>query len=240
MDFVDTLTNEKLTLTAGPFEVLRLGDFFTLYKYKEDLREATRLKDKAAFKAALSSILNLQVKSGYDLISLANALLDTVIILNKNVIKAKAAFLKVKPPKQGEKVEVYSWEYDGRQLAIWINDFASVYGWNLEQILNLPVNLAVYLYQEILVNKQINKEWEFNLTELAYPYNDNTKKNEHKPLNRPDWMKQSNEADGVIRVTMLRKDMLPYGVVIDVSGMGILSANEQNPKDIPNKGTFSG
>jgi hypothetical protein len=89
--------------------------------------------------------------------------------------------------------------------------FSSTYGWDEDRIANLDIDTAIGLLQEILITEQLDHEWQFSITELAYPYNETTKKSSFRPLPRPDWMKKI-----IPKVTKIRKDFLPLGNIIGV------------------------
>lgn len=110
-----------------------------------------------------------------------------------------------------------SWDYVGRTFYLWANVLASTYGWTLDYIAELDFNDAIALMQEILVDQQIEKEWQWMLSEIAYPYNAGTKKSEFKALPRPDWMKEKKIITPVKNVKIL-KTMLPVGAVIRMDG----------------------
>jgi len=104
-----------------------------------------------------------------------------------------------------------SWEYEGRTWYLWANIFAKNYGWTLEYIADLDVDEALGLMEEIMVEDQLRREWEWSLNEIAYPYNPATKKTEFKPLPRPQWM---NPPISKPKVMKIPKDMLPIGVIL--------------------------
>lgn len=106
------------------------------------------------------------------------------------------------------------WEYDGRSWYFWFNLFASRYGWNENVIENLDIDSAIGLYQEILIEQQFEKEWEWGLSEMAFPYNKSTKKQEFKALARPKWMLPL--APEFLPVIKIRKDMMPVGNIVDL------------------------
>jgi len=112
--------------------------------------------------------------------------------------------------KGKEKHEEYSWDYDGRTWYVWANALAKNYGWSLEYIANLDPNDAIALMQEIYVDEQIDKEWTWGLSEMAYPYNSTLKKSEFKPLPRPSWMQKVYTVPNV----KIRKDFVPVGNVV--------------------------
>jgi hypothetical protein len=115
-----------------------------------------------------------------------------------------------------EKVEELSWNYNGRMKHYLIHILAKTYGWDDTYIKKLSVETALSYIQEIFVDDQLDKEFVYSLSEVAYPYNKSTKKSEFHPLPRPVWMQK--EIKEVKKIKMLRS-MLPVGNVTDVSGM---------------------
>lgn len=224
MNFVDTLTEKKITLDGVDYDLLHLGDFFKLEILRKKLKDHLNKRDIVEFKNDIEEIVFLQTRNRFKPASFFERLQAAYFVTVSNHFIIDAPIFK--PHKATEIEKIPSWDYEGRTLAIWINAFAETYHWSLFEILNLPLNMAVYLYQEIAVNTQLKREWEYSLTELAYPYNETLKKSEFKPLHRPDWMQDS--PDTLIPVTKIRRDMLPDGVVMDYSGMGTLSRNEQS------------
>jgi hypothetical protein len=103
------------------------------------------------------------------------------------------------------------WEYDERPWYMWANTLASKYSWSLEYIAELDIDDAIGLMQEILVDENLEKEWDWNLSELTYSYDSNTKTSKHAPYPLPQWMLPISEPPAK---TKLRKDMLPMGLVI--------------------------
>ena len=120
-----------------------------------------------------------------------------------NIIKYDFPFLN---SKVKDKKEV--WDYEGRTWYIWAHMLANRYGWNLETIAELDVDDAIALAQEIAVEDQLDKEWRWMTTEIAYQTKDG-----FKPLQRPDWMLYS-KGQQIIPIVKIRKDFMPSGVVI--------------------------
>ena len=108
---------------------------------------------------------------------------------------------KTKPP----------WDYEGRSWYIWANLLAKAYGWELAYIANLDPDDGIALLQEILVDDQVEKEWQWGLSEIAYQYNETTKKSEFKELPRPVWMQK--EIRKPIAQAKIPASMLPVGIV---------------------------
>lgn len=103
------------------------------------------------------------------------------------------------------------WEYDGRTWYVWLHRLAKAYNWTTEYIAELDIDDALALLQEIIIDEQLQKEWEWGMSEIAYPYNQQTKKSEYKPLNRPSWMEEKKEPP---KKTKIPISMLPIGNII--------------------------
>jgi len=105
-----------------------------------------------------------------------------------------------------------AWDYEGRTWYIWSNIFADKYGWDLKTISELDVDDAIALAQEIAVDEQLEREWQWITSEIAYQTKDG-----FKPLERPDWMRY-NKAQREIPILKIRKDLMPSGVIIRYPG----------------------
>ena len=86
------------------------------------------------------------------------------------------------------KRQTLPWEYDGRSEYFWIYVLSKNFGWSIEYIDNLDINDAVALLQEIEVDKHLEKEFVWSMSELAYPLQPDNKTRQYKPLERPVWM----------------------------------------------------
>lgn len=109
-----------------------------------------------------------------------------------------------------------SWDYDGRSWMYWSHLLAHSYGWKLEYIANLEVDTALAHIQEILTEEQLEKEFTWSTTEIAYPYNSTTKVSKFSPLERPYWM---HEKARPVKKFKIAKNLMPVGIVNDISGM---------------------
>lgn len=121
--------------------------------------------------------------------------------------------LAVLRPRNQNLERKVSWDYDGRTFYLWSHLLADSYGWTLDEISELDFNDALALLQEIMVDEQLEKEWQWALSEIAYPYDENTKRNRFHPLHRPDWMKEQITAKP-IKKTKIFKAMMPIGNVV--------------------------
>lgn len=117
-----------------------------------------------------------------------------------------------------EKGKKMPWEYEGRTWYFWLNLFAGQYGWAAQDIGELDLDDAFGLYEEIVVDDQHEKEWEYGLSEMAYVYNTTTKKSHFRPLSKPDWMLLSpDQAKKSVKKIRMPKSALPVGEIINLT-----------------------
>ena len=107
----------------------------------------------------------------------------------------------------------YNWEYFGRTWYFFLHSLSSAYGWSIETVENLDVDDALALIQEILIDEQMDKEFQYSLSEIAYPYDDARKLNVFRPMERPLWMREVVKVLAPKKIK-IRKDMMPMGLVI--------------------------
>lgn len=100
-----------------------------------------------------------------------------------------------------------AWDYSGRTWYIWAYMLTEKTGWSLEYIAELDVDDAIALAQEIAVDKQLQKEWEWSLSEVPYQTKDG-----FKSLPRPDWMNKPKNFE--VKKVKMRKDFMPYGIIM--------------------------
>ncbi len=108
------------------------------------------------------------------------------------------------------------WDYDGRNYYFYVHLLAKKYGWTKEYIDGMEVSDVFSFIQEALTDEQLEREFVYSLSEVAYPYNKSTKKNEYRPLERPSWMWIKAPQ---IKKIKIPKAFMPQGVVQDVGGM---------------------
>lgn len=124
--------------------------------------------------------------------------------------KYNLALLRPQESKQDRKV---SWEYTERTFYLWSHTLAAEYGWTLEYISEMDFNDGLALLQEIIVQEQLDREWEWGLSEMAYEYVEAIKKSKFRPLPRPRWMTEETIIQP-IKKTRILKAMMPVGNVI--------------------------
>lgn len=125
----------------------------------------------------------------------------------------------------GEESKTEPWHYEGRTWHAYSHLLAKAYGWTLKEISQLQVGEALAKIQEILTDEQLDREFLHGLSEIAYPYNKNTKKSEFVPLPRPHWMRPKAKPIPRFKIP---KATLPMGNVVTD---GVLS-DEYMPKPV--------
>lgn len=104
------------------------------------------------------------------------------------------------------------WDYPGRTWYLYAHMLAQAYGWTLEYIAELEIDDALALVQEILTDEQLEKEFQWGMSEIAYPYNEKTKQSRYQPLPRPHWMLPSAKE---IKKVKIPRSMMPQGLILD-------------------------
>lgn len=104
-----------------------------------------------------------------------------------------------------------SWDYPERTWYLWSHILASTYGWTLNYIESLYFNDALALIQEIMVDAQLKKEWDWGLSEIGYQYDESAKISRLRPLPRPSWM---TEISGPPKKVKIPKYLMPVGIVV--------------------------
>lgn len=124
-----------------------------------------------------------------------------------------------------EKFKEEPWNYEGRLWHVYSHILASSYGWSLEYISQLQVSEAIAKIQEIMTEAQLEREFYYGLSEIAYPYDKGSKKSIFKPLERPHWMRPKIQPIPRFKIP---KAVMPMGNVVM---NGVLS-EEYQPKEI--------
>lgn len=192
----------------------KLREWLTLEDYVSDISEAAEAQDIDGFIGSLCSYVSAAV--GIDEV-------ETKFVVD--VINCLEVSLELNRPnpdlpmlwnyEDGKKPSSPVWEYKGRQWYFWLNTLASAYGWKSEYIAELDIDDAFSLFQEITIGEQLRREWDWGLSEIAYPYNSSTKKSEFREYPRPKWMQFSpTQAVQKVKKIKIRKDMIPIGNVV--------------------------
>lgn len=106
-----------------------------------------------------------------------------------------------------------SWDYEGREWYAWLHILSSAYSWKIEYVADLDIDDAIGLVQEIELRDQLEKEWQWGMSEIAYQFNENTKKSEFKPIPRPEWMLPVYDVKEPPKV-LIPMSLMPQGLVL--------------------------
>ena len=203
--------DEEFTITRK-----KLREWLTLEDYISDIAEAAEAQDIDGFIDSLCSYVSAavglpkeDVESAF-VISVINSL---DICIKTNVPNYELPILRngIDPKKP---IVPPVWEYKGRQWYFWLNTLATAYGWSIDYIAELDIDDAYSLYQEIVVDEQLRREWDWGLSEIAYPYDKSTKTNKFKEYPRPRWMRIGALASKPVEKIKIRVDFMPVGNVI--------------------------
>jgi hypothetical protein len=124
-----------------------------------------------------------------------------------------------------EKSKDEPWDYKSRTWHLYSHLLAKAYGWTLEYISCLRVEDALSKIQEIIVEDQLEKEFFYGLSEVAYHYDKSTKTSKFVPMPRPHWMRAQPKPIQRFKIPV---SMMPMGVVI----MDNVLPEEYMPKEI--------
>ena len=194
---------------------LTLRGWASLESIKKDMDSAISKRDYDQYYSVsvrfIEMALSVPTKIDWDTVPWWEFLTvySEVVSLNSPTIKFPILESSIKESKP------LPWEYEGRGWFFWFNLFAKNYGWTENMIEILDIDTAIGLYQEISIDDQFEKEWEWSLSEIAFPYNQSTKKQEYKPLERPEWMLPISPKQ--LPTMKMRKDMMPVGNIVDLS-----------------------
>lgn len=131
------------------------------------------------------------------------------LTLSHNSYRTELALFE--PSKETKKNDTMSWDYEGRALHLYSHLLAKEYGWKLEYIYNLKLTYVLPLLQEILLNEQLDKEFQWTMSERSAYYDDKAKTTKMNPLPRPDWMNKHIDPTKEIKIIKIPKDMMPVG-----------------------------
>lgn len=220
---LDALLSKKVTINKKEYDPVGLVSFFKIEYLRDELTKSLKRNDKKQFLYNFREILQERTKEDFSGNPKEDFILLFEILIN-NKINSDLVFLKPPPKTPDEKPKPKNrWDYEGRFLVQWINLLAKNYGWTVDYIRSLSIDLAVYFIQELYIDEQFDKEWSYSLSELAYKYDPNTKKSNFVPLSRPYWMQENVDAE--IKKIKIPKRLLPYGVTV-VSGIETPNAVE--------------
>jgi hypothetical protein len=133
---------------------------------------------------------------------------------NLNIIPDAENYSLLRNVETSKNKKTVAWDHDDREVLLWIHTIANSYKWSKSEIEELWPEEAIAYIQEILVEEQLNREFLYSLSEIAYPWDKATKKSKFRPMERPLWM----VAGGGRKNDRVLKKMLPVGNVIYPEG----------------------
>ena len=113
-------------------------------------------------------------------------------------------------PTKTTKTEDEAWNYDGRVWHLYVHLIASKYGWSIEYISNLRLSVVLPLIEEILLDEQFTKEFQWAMSERSAYYDEASKSMKANPLTRPEWMHRQVEPKK-LRIVQTPINMMPTG-----------------------------
>jgi len=197
-----------------PVSRLKLRAWLQLEDVRDKLTEAAKIKNRDNVEMYLCEYISIAIPIAVSELRLLNwndiARLFR-LVYNVNLPNTEYPLIKPRPNKNENSED--NFDYPGRSWFMWLHTLARCYGWAIEYVAELEVNDAIALMQEILFSEQMEREWQWGTTELAYPYDSNTKTSKFHPLKRPEWMQMAKKVKEIKTVKML-KSALPVGVVM--------------------------
>jgi hypothetical protein len=185
-------TSSAVTLDGKKYEVTRakLRRWLQLEDIREKLARAADRRDRNGIIASIYSYLSVALSVEIDFSPLPwNEVIDAFIEadrINRPIIKFP--FLSVAARK-----EEIPWSYEGRTWYAWAHLLSNHSGWSLEYIAELDVDDALALIQEIKTTEQLEREWDWMLSERSVVW-DKRGKGRVQHLSRPEWMERKPPA----------------------------------------------
>ena len=197
---------------------LKLRSWLEFEQLQVESTKAIAIKDGKAYARCLIRLVAMASTCPEEEISTA-PWYEAIEAINKTILVNQMREIPITQVSSDPNEKKPVWEYEGRTWFWWWHFFAKEYGWNKEQVENLDIDEAISLLQECLLDRQFEREWEYGLSELAYPYDPTTKRGVFKPLSRPDWMTgRQQQALKAMQKVRFKKSMLPVGGIIGEDG----------------------
>jgi len=206
-----------------PLSRARLGRFLALQRQRSVLAEAVKRSDTGAIAEAVI---------GYLQTGLASVDLNFGFYASRPWSELLMAFQAIEECNRIPRIGDYPimrgkarehrdpWDYPDRSIQVWFHRLASVYHWTLDEISNLWPEQAIGFIQEILIERQLEREFSHSLTTVAYKF-DKRGVGKLKPMQRPRWMTVAS--DKPPEKGPIPRKVLPLGSVIYPAGSDDLS-----------------
>lgn len=204
----------KVTISVGErkleIERARLRRWFELERIRGQLLDAAERGDTLTVSTLLCAYLS--AASGEDQELYGKAVWYEVAVAFNKVVELNRVATRFPVFRNTvSSSKDMPWDYDGRDWYEWVHIIASRYGWSIEYIAELEVEDGIALIQEILVSDQLDREWQWQMSEMAFEYVPATKSSRFRPLPRPQWMIAKHEPPKSIKI---RKDLIPIGNIV--------------------------
>jgi hypothetical protein len=202
-----------VTLNGTEYEVTRakLRVWLQLEDIHEQIARAADNKDREEFTALIYSYLSTALSVDIDFSTLP---WYEVVDSYMEIVVLHRPFFDFPFLKSAANTDKVPWDYEGRTWYMWSHMLSKEYGWQLEYIAEMDVDDAIAHLQEIATSEQMQREWEWMLSDKSVTY-DKRGKGKFNDLHRPTWMggKEKRTINNVERVP-IKKSMLPVGDVV--------------------------
>lgn len=111
----------------------------------------------------------------------------------------------------GGKIQEEPWNYPNHIWNEYVHLLAKNYGWSLEYIYNLRVEVALSALQEILIEQHLEKEYAWMLSERSSYYDSTSKTMKMNPYPRPNWMHKHIDPNKELKKIKIPVGMMPAG-----------------------------
>ncbi len=202
----------KVTLGNKQYTVKRaaLRKWLLLEDIKEKLLKAAEVGDRLGVVENIYSYISAAIDFQLELNDLPWYEISNALQLLFNLNSPTLEFPFLKSIIEDQKAV---WDYEGRTWFIWLHLIAEKYGWEIKYISELDIDNAIGLAQEIAIEAQLEREWEWQLNELAYQYDEATKKSIFKPLPRPAWMSPAPRMSPETK-HKVKSNIMPVGMIL--------------------------
>lgn len=206
----------QVALSGREFTVARarLGGYLALQGAQEHVDHAVQAQDNGQIADGLFLYLSTALpelnREAFEAAPWFDVLqaYDDVLALNRIPDSTKFSILRRVEERKGRSVP---WHYIGRSAFVWLHTIARAYNWPRAEIETLWPEEAIAFIQEIMVDEQLEREFLYSLSEVAYSYDKATKKSKYLPMARPLFMVMRNEP---VKRTLLHRSSLPVGNVV--------------------------
>lgn len=110
------------------------------------------------------------------------------------------------------------YDYPGRTFYALAHSIAKSYGWTIEYIAEMEVDDVFKFIQEIQIDEQQEREWDWDLSDRAFSYEETSKKYKYNPLPKPNWMESNIDVSHFAKPGDIPETFKPVGNVIRLDG----------------------